>query len=261
MNNRDLQAFNKIDQLADCSRKHLFSLSPNDALVQISLPLVLILAIATKLMILSQSIAVQDKGPALLDLWKQQLILRVDKVMDNWERTAEFNAFPEFSRVQWQGNWPADERFKKLCTKATVLNNIDTLSHNIYYDALRYQPQESKGGTNESLAYLFKIYDPKAPNSPANKENIPEEFKITPERREFALKYIRKRCLTWKQHIEELQWALVASCAERSPITETWSDRQLAAQMRKLSETLQKQGYPLLLDLTSEYQHEEGNTK
>ena len=253
MNNRDTEAFRKIDQLADRSRKHLFSLSPNDALVQISLPLVLILAIATRLMILSQSMAVNDKGPAILDLWKQQLILRVDKVLENWERKSEYNAFPEFSRVQWQGNWPKDKRFLTLCTEAEALNNIGSLSSNLYFDALSYQPPTDNQSSNDAPAYLFAIYDPEAPDAPPNAEEIPQEFRITPERREYAVGYINKRCLSWKQHIIDLQWSLVAACAERSPISEVWSDRELAAQMQKLSSTLQAKGYPLLLDLTEEY--------
>ena len=261
MNNRDTEAFRKIDQMADRSRKHLFSLSPNDVLVQISLPLVLILAIATRLMILSQSMAVNDKGPAILDLWKQQLILRVDKVLENWEHKSEYNAFPEFSRVQWKDNWPADNRFTILCTEAQKLNNIGTLSSNLYYDALSYQPPVDNQSSNTATAYLFDIYDPDAPDAPSNAETIPEEFRITPERRIYAISYINKRCLSWKEHIEDLQWSLVASCAERSPITETWSDRELAAQMQKLSSTLQEKGYPLLLNLTKEYRSNGDNTE
>lgn len=253
MNNTDFQAFKQLDQLADRSRKHLFSLSPNDALVQISLPLVLILAIATRLMILSQSVAVQDKGPAILDLWKQQLILRVDKVLENWERTAQYAAFPEFSRVQWQDDWPDDERFLKLCAEARSLDSIDSLSRDLYYAALCYRPPESDVA-DEDFAYFFDLYDPEAPHSPPNAEDIPAEFRITPERRAFALNYIGKRCLVWKQHVEDLQWAMVASCAERRPITEAWSDRLLAAQMRKLAATLEERGYPLLLSVTREYQ-------
>lgn len=261
MNNRDTDAFNKIDQLADRSRKHLFSLSPNDALVQISLPLVLILAIATRLMILSQSMAVNDKGPAILDLWKQQLILRVDKVLANWERESEYNAFPEFSRVQWKNNWPDDTRFMTLCSDAQALNNISTLSSNLYYDALSYRPPSENQTSNNATAYLFDIYDPTDPNASSKTENIPQEFKITPERRAFAIGYINKRCLSWKEHLKDLQWSLVASCAERSPITETWSDCELAAQMQKLSSTLQEKGYPLLLDLTEEYRSNGDKTK
>ena len=58
------------------------SLSPNDALVQVALPLVLILAIITRLMVIEYTEAVRNKGPRILEMWKQQLILRIDTVMD-----------------------------------------------------------------------------------------------------------------------------------------------------------------------------------
>lgn len=253
MNNTDFQVFKQLDQLADRSRKHLFSFSPNDALVQISLPLVLILAIATRLMILSQSVAEENQSPALLDLWKQQLILRIDKVLEDWERSSRYNAFPEYSRVQWQEDWPADKAFAHLCRDAKDLQEPDALALQLYYDALSYQPRESDPSAEGAPAAFSPLYDPQAPDPPANAADIPEEFHITPERREFALQYIRKRCLVWKKHVSELQWALVASCAQRQPVSESWSDRELAAQMRKLARTLEKRGYPLLPTVTREY--------
>jgi hypothetical protein len=248
---RDEQSFRKIDELADRSGKRLFSLSPNDVLVQISLPLVLILAIATRLMILSQSMAVKDKGPAILDLWKQQLILRIDKVMDEWEDKSQYSAFPEFSRVQWNGSWPADRRFSVLNQKAQALSDVGTFSSNIYFQALSYQPKG--GSTNAAAAYLFDIYDPVSPRQPDNADEIPPEFRITPQRREYALQYIRKRSLEWKQHVEDLQWSLVAACAERSPLSDNWSDSEISEQMKKLAEELKRRGYPLLPDVTGEY--------
>lgn len=256
MNSSDFQAFKQLDQLADRSRKHLFSFSPNDALVQISLPLVLILAIAARLMILSQSIAAQDKGPAILDLWKQQLILRIDKVLEEWERESEYAAFPEFSRIQWKSNWPEDKRFQRLCREAIALNDADTLALDLYHSALSYRPTETEAEPEAGFSYLLDIYDPQAPNPPANADKIPPDFRITPERREFAINYIGKRCMAWKARIEDFQWALVACCAEQQPITEEWSDRQLAAQMQKLARTLEERGYPLLADVAREYQAE-----
>jgi len=249
VNSSDLQAFKQLDQLADRSGKHLYSFSPNDALVQISLPLVLILAIATRLMILTQNVAVESsKGPAVLDLWKQQLILRIDKVLENWERKSEYTSFPEFSRIQWQGNWPEDERFQLLCREAVPLNDPGGLALSLYHSALRYQPEEAASSSEVAPSSFSDIYDPQAPDPPENASEIPPDFTITPERRDFAINYISKRCLTWKKRIADLQWALVASCAKRQPITENWSDRQLAAQMQKLAETLNARGYPLMAD-------------
>ena len=90
--------------------------------MQVALPLVLILAIITRLMVIEYTEAMRNQGPRILDMWKQQMILRSDTVMDAWERKAELGAFPDFSRIQWEGI-PKDSRFGNLCTKALELND------------------------------------------------------------------------------------------------------------------------------------------
>ena len=81
-------------------------LSPNDALVQVALPLVLILAIITRLMVIEYTEAVRNKGPRILEMWKQQLILRIDTVMDNWEREAELGISGIFKEYNGRGHFP-----------------------------------------------------------------------------------------------------------------------------------------------------------
>ena len=77
--------------------------------MQIALPLVLILAIITRLMVIEYTEAMRNKGLRVLEMWKQQIILRMDTVMNDWEKQAELGAFPDFSRVQWKGAFQLDD--------------------------------------------------------------------------------------------------------------------------------------------------------
>ena len=129
--------FVRLEKLAKTSSPKLFSLSPNDVLVQIALPLVLILAIATRLMMM----ATQDEGPVILELWKQQLILRIDWVLDKWEKESGLSMFPDFNRVQWNGIWPDDQQYQRLCANGKDLANIENLTLKLYHEALEYKPE------------------------------------------------------------------------------------------------------------------------
>jgi hypothetical protein len=239
--------FKILDELQRRQRKRLFTFSPNDALVQISLPLVLILAIATRLMIVSQSLSAQDQGPVILDLWKQQLILRIDRVMEDWERAAQLAAFPEFERIQWGGGWPGDTRFAALCEKARELDDLPALTTGIYHAALSYRPDELDPSS------VATLYDPQSPIIPENADKIPSQFRIDAERRQYALDYIRERCLQWRDRIEALQWSVVARCAAELPVNDELADAEIAAQAAKLAGGLAERGYPLLESITSEY--------
>ena len=57
-------------------------------------------------MVVEYTEAVRNKGPRILEMWKQQLILRIDTVMDAWERDAELSAFPDFQRVRGREHFP-----------------------------------------------------------------------------------------------------------------------------------------------------------
>jgi len=94
------RAARQIDALVNRSKTKLYTHSPNDVLVQIALPLILILAIIARLtMVASSMMAQQDTGPAVMELWKQQIILRIDRILDDWESDANLAVFSDFSRV------------------------------------------------------------------------------------------------------------------------------------------------------------------
>jgi len=254
MRNRpdDLRTIRAIDDLASASPKRMFALSPNDVLVQISLPLVLILAIITRLMIIGQTLATQERGPVILEMWKQQLILRMDRVLRDWEAESQLPAFPEFSRIQWDGALPADVRFQTLCGAVAALDDAEALKLDLYHQALRHRPSEAD--ETEEQAYLLDLYDPLAPNPPAFPERIPPEFMITPERRAYALDYIANRMAQWRNQAEQLQWAVVAECAARLPFERDADEAHVAAQMRRVAAVLSEKGYPLLRSIREEFE-------
>lgn len=255
MRNRpdDFRAFRAIDDLASSSPKRMFALSPNDALVQVALPLVLILAIITRLMVIGQTIAAEERGPVILEMWKQQLILRLDQVMGNWEEESQLRAFPDFSRVQWEEAFPNDLRYQTLCRTGQRLNDFQAMKLDLYHQALQYTPSESSSDTG-SLQRKLDLYDPLAVVQPENPGSIPPEFTITPERRAYALMHVEDRMLQWKQQIENLQWSTVAACASALPLSSGFGEADTAQQLVAITGQLQEKGYPLLRSITEEYE-------
>ena len=245
--------FRQLDALANQSAEKFFAFSPNDVLVQVALPLVLILAIATRLMTIGQSVANRDRSPAVLDLWKQQLILRVDTVLQQWERESGLAALPDFERVLWNGPWPEDARFRQLCTNSRELADLPAFVNTLYERALRYRPAAAEAGATNAFAYLVELYDPQSSVAVADPAAVPEDFRITPERRAFAQRYIEERSRNWQAQVENLQWAAVERVARSLPIGDAVTDASLPAQMKKLAGALAERGYPLLPSVAHEY--------
>ncbi|WFB35177.1 hypothetical protein P3T73_13510 [Kiritimatiellota bacterium B12222] len=242
-----LRQIRAIDDLVSSSPQRLFSLSPNDALVQISLPLVLILAIMTRLIVVGQSMTEQQESPAILEMWKQQLIFRIDQEMDAWSSDAQLPAFPDASRILWEGSYPADPRFQLLCEKTQALNDPENLQRIIYEQALI--PQDS------SETASLRLYDPlssQASTQPTAER--PPESIITPERRNYALAHIADRILQWRQHVEALQWATIDETAMRLPLSDQSEQAEASAEFRRISSELSQRGYPFLDQVTQEYE-------
>ena len=220
--------FERLDQLARGSAVSRFSMSPNDVLVQVSLPLILILAIATRLF------TAQDQNPLVLELWKQQIILRVERALNNWENSSNLTAFPDFSRVQWSGNWPEDARYQSFCLYARSLDRMKELKQSLLQEALAMPIVATNG----------------AP--PAAFEGL-----LDNERREYALAYIEQRCLKWKNRAADLQWATVERVLRSLPVGDPLTDRSLEKQMNNLSGALKQRGYPLMDSVVDEYRRKE----
>ena len=220
--------FEQLDQLARGSAVSRFSMSPNDVLVQVSLPLILILAIATRLF------TAQDQSPLVLELWKQQVILRVEQTLNNWENSSSLMAFPDFSRVQWRGSWPEDARYQSLCLYARSLDNLGELKLRLLKEALETPVVVTNGA------------------APAAFEGL-----IDNERREYALAHIEQRCLKWKSRVADLQWATVERVLSALPVGDPLTDRSLEKQMNNLSGALKEGGYPLMDSVLNEYRRKE----
>ena len=250
------QDYAQLDEAIGHSTHKLFNMSPNDVLVQISLPVILILAIATRLITIGQGLTQQQAStPAVLDLWKQHLILRVDRTLERWEKDSGLPQFTDFGRVYWKNHWPADERFQQLCAKASALADLEKLQDTLYRESLGSQPSSNptdRAGANWSVALYDPLYAP--PGTTAS--SVPPDFRIDDGRRQYALEYIKERCQRWRREIEELQWKMIERLAAELPATDPLTSAQLATQMKNIAAALAERGYPLLPGISHEYRKE-----
>ncbi len=222
------------------SIQRIHPLSPNDVLVQIALPLVLILAITARLTMMAHSmVAGQRANPVIMELWKQQVILRTEQVLNAWEKESGLLRFPDLQRVQWKHNWPDDALLAGLFSRAGELND----------------PQEFR--KHLLAAVMQEQFDtlPEALRGDADIATWPSGF--TDESRAFATDLIDQRCRRWEEHISELQWELLARIAVTLPVTDATSDGDMQMQMRKLAKALDKRDYPLLKSVQKEYGFDE----
>lgn len=244
--------YEQLDEAIGHSTHKLFNMSPNDVLVQISLPVILILAIATRLITIGQGMTNQSQNPAVLDLWKQHLILRVDRTLDQWEKQSGLAQFADFNRIYWNEHGPEDDRFRQLCKKATELAEMETLKENLYRESLNTPaPATQSGGAVPSL--FIPLYDPRYAPPEVSSNSVSPEFRIDDARRQFAFQYIEERCKRWNREIEELQWKLVERIAAEMPAGDPLTDARLDVQMSKITTSLEARGYPLLPGITHEY--------
>ena len=244
---------NRLERLAKTSSTRLFSLSPNDVLVQVALPLVLILAIATRLMMMTA----RDEGPVILELWKQQLILRIEWVLDKWEKESGLSMFPEFERVKWSGAWPEDPRYQRLCENGKELAHIENLKLKLYQEALEYRPENVLGEARENASPDRDVYESEVSDSGHRQKYLWPELTINEERRQYALQYIEQRCLRWKTHLEDLQWSTIEKTVAQLPIGDKITDKNLSVQMNNLAQAFEGRGYHLLSSIVDEYKQKE----
>lgn len=248
--------YEQLDEAIGHSTHKLFNMSPNDVLVQISLPVVLILAIATRLITIGQGMTQQQSAsPAVLDLWKQHLILRVDRSLDTWEKESGLREFSDFGRVYWKDHWPEDARFRQLCQKASALANLEAMKETLYRESLTYRP-ETNTTTRTGAGGITPLYDPRYAPPGMTSNSVPPEFRIDETRRHFALAYIEERCKRWNREIEDLQWKMIDRLATELPAADPLASSHLATQMKNITAALEARGYPLLPGISHEYRKE-----
>ena len=243
--------YEQLDEAIGHSTHKLFNMSPNDVLVQISLPVVLILAIATRLITIGQGVATQGQNAAVLDLWKQQLILRVDHTLNQWEKESGLAEFSDFGRVYWANQWPEDERLRQLCRKAQELANLEKFKETLYRDSLTCRPSSEPGTTGPGQ--FTPLFDSRFAAPGLSSNSVPPEFRIDDTRRLYAMQYIEERCKRWTLDIENLQWKLVDHLAAGLPAGDPLTDARLETQMKNIANALESKGYPLLPGITHEY--------
>jgi len=247
--------YEQLDKAIGRSTSSLFNMSPNDVLVQISLPVILILAIATRLITIGQSLSHQDanREQAVLDLWKQHLILRVDSALDHWEKESGLPQFSDFGRVYWANHWPDDPRFRELCQKAATLGDMKKMTESLYREALAYRPADTNAA---GLPGAATLYDPRYAVPGTSSNTVPAEFQIDDARRRYAFQYIEERCKRWTREVEDLQWKLIDRLASELPPGDPLTDARLDVQMKNITAALETRGYPLLPGVSREYRKE-----
>jgi hypothetical protein len=234
------RAARQIDALVNRSQTRLYTHSPNDVLVQIALPLILILAISTRLMMVAYNMHSQrDTGPAVMELWKQQVILRIDRVLEQWEADANLAVFSDFSRVQWQHTWPGDPQYQQLCRKAQELNEPAALRAAILTSALASQ----KAATDDAMAAVVPGQD--LALAPGSAEAA------------YAEDYITQRLAQWRDRVETLHWETVGHIASRLPLGPQAGIADARAQLQQIAIELETRGYPLITAVRTEYGAEE----
>jgi hypothetical protein len=235
------RAARQLDALVNRSQTQLYTHSPNDVLVQIALPLILILAITTRLTMVAHSMmAQQDTGPAVMELWKQQVILRIDREIDAWEREANLALFPDFSHVVFDDAWPEDPRFGQLCHKARELNDHERLQRSILSAALAHQADGTPGAVAELVPEADFTLEPGSPEAA------------------YAEDYISQRLAQWSDLIAGLHWETVGHVAAHLPLADQAGANDARSQLQHIASELDKRGYPLVSSVRAEYGREEG---
>jgi hypothetical protein len=234
------RAARQIDALVNRSQTRLYTHSPNDVLVQIALPLILILAISTRLtMVAYNMLSQRDMAPAVMELWKQQVILRIDRVLETWEREANLAAFTDFSHINFSEAWPDDSRYSQLCRKARELNDRDALQRRILTAALASQADSTPGAVATIVAEADFTLEPGSPEAT------------------YAEDYIAQRLAQWGERIEGLHWETVAQVAQELPLGTDAGGADALAQLETIAAELERRGYPVVATVRAQQPTEE----
>ncbi len=230
------RAARQIDALVNRSRTRLYTHSPNDVLVQIALPLILILAIMTRLtMVAYNMLSQRDMAPAVMELWKQQVILRVDRVLTAWERDANLAVFPDFTHVRLEDTWPNDTRFSRLCLKASALDDPVALRQSILNDALASQTAATPGAVEAIIPVADLMLEPGSAEAT------------------YAENYVAQRIGQWIDQVVALHWETVAHVAQNLPLATQASADDARTQLHLIADELKARGYPLIAAVSAEY--------
>ncbi len=223
-----------------------WSVSPNDVLVQIALPLILVLAIIIQLMKLKVS-----SDESYLEPWKQQIILRINLVQSSWQIRFRLNEYVTEQDIVWSEQFPNDKGFSVLNQYSQRLADIHGFSEIIYKESLSLTSDEIDGTSESNHSRFRSVWD--ADFSTSKPEGLSDEFIYDAEKRAFALEQIEEQLVSWKQQVESLQWAVVNRVVSKLTLNDALSDSDPATQMQNISNALSSHGYPLLPSVLNEY--------
>lgn len=248
---QEAQQIEALEQTMNRTQEQKSSVSPNDGLVNLSWPIILILAIAaiatsgqaeaiSEITDVVQRLEKQDKDEIILELWKQALIRRVDLVCASRREEWRLDMFPIADRVKRQQGWPSDGDFSHLCEHAKELNDTGKLTLSLYKAALA-----------NNADGLGRMFDPMTfrGSSPLVGPNVLGRSKEANEQRAFALARIRERCLHWREHVRELQLHVVEEVLDEPAAVASVMASDSSTMKLKIASALKKRGYPLLSDV------------
>ncbi len=228
--------------------------SANDVFVQISLPLVLILAISLHIASSVQARILREAADsveqfkengtyeAYLEVYKQILIRRIDRVCAATEQDWGLPVLPGVERVHFQDGWPQDAALQKLCRSGVDgLSDIQGLSARLYRQAIIHSEPPSHDGV-----HFPAMHDPTLLPSTRALEVLPPGVAVDDAARAFALGYIERKCLKWRDQIEALQTEIVIHVISDRSADAIVADEDVNTAKRKLSVALAERGYQML---------------
>mgnify|MGYP006280457183 CR=1 FL=1 len=228
-----------------------WQMSPNDLLVQIALPMVLVLAIIINL--LDVRVPIVKPEEQFLEPWKQQLFLRIDRVMNRMEQEWRLPLFQSPDIIRFGERYPSDPEFQILSRRSQELATPRLLTRTIYKQALAFDP---RGIPNAETRDRFReVWDKGSDVEPANPGSIPPELIIDGPKREFAYDLIEKRLAEWQSQVQGLQWAVVSRIAESFTLEDMVAIgvTSVTGSIDVIAKELNERGYPLLPSVVEEY--------
>jgi hypothetical protein len=243
----DLQ---EINRALFGARPRRSSIGPNDGLVNLSWPLILILSISA-IVAAGQAEAISDanrvvnqwkdegKEKILLDLWKQALIHRVEAVCREREESWKLNMFPHYSRVSTNAGWPADKDFGHLCCETEgPLSDTTALQCELYAAALAY--------TNDNMPGMYDtICFPNTAPDKLGTPNVLGESEEADRQRKLAQKLIAEKVSLWNRVVRELQNSAILTLLDSSAV-ETVRDPDRIRMKQRIRQQFGSRGFPLL---------------
>ena len=243
------RSLQRLESIAESRARRQSSIGPNDLLVNVSWPLILILSIAA-INAAGQARAIMDieavverwdesgKSQILIEVFRQQLLRKIDAVCEGQRQKLNVHLLPEFSRVATKSGLPDDGGFAEMCREASRdLVDVESLTKDLYGKALIH--------VEDGLEPMFDpiVFPGTAPM--VKSPNILGESSQSKAYRQFAIDRIRERVTDWQFHVVSLQQQAVDHLLD-SPAIERLRDAERSRTAQHIRAEFDSRGYPLL---------------